>query len=1031
MSKKLAWMLVALWLIAGCGGGGESGGEPSEPPGQASPPAPQSGIGPAGGTVTGPGGAKVIVPPNALSQQTDIAVTQSSAGAPPLPAGVTPVGEMFAFTPHGTTFASPVTVTVPFEPAQVPAGATLTLLKTNATQTGWEEVAGATVEGSSMSGSVSAFSWILVSRLPPPPPPVENTQEPQRFHGFSGFNIDGAPVHISGNLDPFGQKIGDPHPPGELLVTERFGSTFPADGDPFADGEVFSSPDGTTYWVQAESPTGDLLAQDPDRTFLGSRSALLMGQSYRKNSANATMELVITQANLRVIDFNGSGPQLAGCPWSGAAENTLEDCYDKLSAELSMVVLVSEGGERDRAELTVTGRDVYESVAGTANLDKSGTSHHFTIWGNPVRGIARYKSLWTEDHFTTQSSGEETEVRLRETLRVPIDLSNVPECLTPLTPEECPEFTVETMVFATAHNRRAGESYAMARLRDPLNIDGVTVITTGLTPTNRPLLDDIEEIPLIELPSECTAGDDPGAGRLEFDAASYRVMEFGTLRPHVFVVRRGGSRGEVTATVTAIDGTAVAGTHYSAVTQTVIFGDGDTLPRAIRLPTIDNAENDGNVALQLVLNAEPGCATLGDPSTADVVIIDDEAVAPPAGPSGALDDTFGTGGKVNTAPFGGEQSAMALQADGKIVMAGGTFTGFVIARFNPDGSLDSTFGDNGQVTTAIDGIAPRARAVAIQSDGKIVVAGETQLGGNNSVALARYNPDGSIDSSFGTAGKVVGTVVGRAYAVAVQEAATEGERKIVVAGDAPVDGDANDFGDVLVARFNADGSLDASFGDDGVSVGDVTGSTDLARNLVLLPDGDIVVAGDPFGTNASDGTAVVRLNANGTLDGDFGTGGIVRINERVGRGLARQVDGKLLLVGASSVIATSQFATMRLNADGSIDTSFGTNGLVTTSVSGSTSGVGDVAQAVTVRPDGHIYVAGVSGSLNQNFGLVRYTSNGTLDDTFATGGIVTIDFNGLADGAENIALLGDGRILLGGFATPVASDGFGLARLHP
>jgi uncharacterized delta-60 repeat protein len=144
-----------------------------------------------------------------------------------------------------------------------------------------------------------------------------------------------------------------------------------------------------------------------------------------------------------------------------------------------------------------------------------------------------------------------------------------------------------------------------------------------------------------------------------------------------------------------------------------------------------------------------------------------------------------------------------------------------------------------------------------------------------------------------------------------------------------------------------------------------------------------------------------------------------------------QPDGKLLLVGGTKTFP-SAFATLRLNANGSVDTSFGTAGLVTTRVSADTTGAGDTANAVALLADGRFYVAGTSGSANTNFGVVRYNANGSLDTTFAGGdGIAEVDMYGLGDGAESIAVLGDGRIVLGGFATPTSNDGYGIIRVHP
>ncbi len=255
--------------------------------------------------------------------------------------------------------------------------------------------------------------------------------------------------------------------------------------------------------------------------------------------------------------------------------------------------------------------------------------------------------------------------------------------------------------------------------------------------------------------------------------------------------------------------------------------------------------------------------------------------------------------------------------------------------------------------------------------------------------------------------------------------------KIVVAGDAFVPGNPNDVGDALVARYNSDGSIDTSFGDAGQRVIDIAVGTDLARNLVLQPNGAIVIAGDPFGSDPDDRTGVARFDANGNLDSSFGTGGKVILSSRIGRGLALQPDGKLLLVGPSSVLATSQFAMTRLNADGTTDTGFGSAGVVFTSVSNATIGAGDIAQAVALHPDGRIYVAGVAGSLNRNFGLARYSSNGTLDTSFSTDGVLTVDFDGQTDSAESVAVLSNGKIVLSGVATPTSNDGYGVIRVNP
>ncbi len=423
-------------------------------------------------------------------------------------------------------------------------------------------------------------------------------------------------------------------------------------------------------------------------------------------------------------------------------------------------------------------------------------------------------------------------------------------------------------------------------------------------------------------------------------------------------------------------------------------------------------------ALQLVV----ALAVLTAASTA--------AFGAPAAPAAAgdLEGSFGTGGKVTTdfAENGDQANGIAVQPDGKIVTAGTALVAtqdFALARYDADGSLDPTFGTGGTVTLDFGGSTDQAFAVALQPDGMIVVAG----GAGPDFGLARYRPDGTLDPTFGTGGKVTtrfglfGGGTG-AHGVAVQA-----DGKIVLAGTTFGSTTQLDFG---LARYNPNGSLDATFG----TGGKVTthfrppiGSVDLGLAIALQPDGKIVAAGTSFG--ATGGTfALVRYTATGSLDGTFGSGGKVTTgfggNQDEADAVAVQPDGKIVAAGKTGG-QPFDFALARYNGDGTLDSTFGTAGKATTDFAGSPE---DKAHAIVLQPDGTIVVAGETlhggTAPSFDFALARYEGDGTLDPTFGTARTVTTDFGGHNDHAFAIALQPDGNIVAAGDAFP----DFALAR---
>jgi uncharacterized delta-60 repeat protein/uncharacterized repeat protein (TIGR01451 family) len=371
-----------------------------------------------------------------------------------------------------------------------------------------------------------------------------------------------------------------------------------------------------------------------------------------------------------------------------------------------------------------------------------------------------------------------------------------------------------------------------------------------------------------------------------------------------------------------------------------------------------------------------------------------------------LDGGFGVGGKTATEIEGNDQAhAMALLSNGRILLGGHDRVAhgvldddFTLVRYNPDGSLDTSFNPTGTfgnfpnlpgiVTTQVDTEWDLGRAVAVQVDGKFLLAGAVQVGGvagTRDLGLVRYLPDGDLDPSFGTGGKVTTAIgVDDDWATSI---ALQPDGKIVVGGAL---WNGTDW-DWVIARYDPDGSLDGSFGAGGVVVAD-HGIDDWTEAVAVQPDGKIVLIGQSNAGSDVD-FAVARYNPDGTLDtasfnpaSTFGDPpnqpGMVFARIGTGHDLiaagALQPDGRILAVGWSDNGLNDDFAMVRFNSDGSLDGAFGTGGKVTTAIGGD----GDEARAVALQPDGRILVAGRSynvGTANWDFALARYTSSGRLD----------------------------------------------------
>jgi uncharacterized delta-60 repeat protein len=399
---------------------------------------------------------------------------------------------------------------------------------------------------------------------------------------------------------------------------------------------------------------------------------------------------------------------------------------------------------------------------------------------------------------------------------------------------------------------------------------------------------------------------------------------------------------------------------------------------------------------------------------------------------GDLDTNFGSGnGKVIFAIGSADDNAqaMALQSDGKIVVVGscGTTTArdFCVARFDPSGALDNTFSGDGKVITQVGAGNSDAYAVAIQTDGKIVVAGQCGNVLSRDFCLVRYNPNGTVNGNFGVNGQVV-TPVGSGDD-ALAGVAIQGDGKIVAAGTCALAGD-----DAFCAvRYNTDGSLDNSFSTNGKVLTSITTAGDVARAVAIQPDGKIVIVGYCGDSSVSVDFCALRYLSTGELDDSFDFDG--RVTAAIGtfldvaNSIALQADGKMILAGATTPSGgDTAIGVLRHNPFGSLDTSFSGNGTLAFSI-----GVGqDSAQGVAIQADGKIVLAGkCENGSDDDFCVARRNSDGSPDNTFSINGSVITPISASDDDRPAaVAIDADGNIVVAGSCGTSPNRNFCLAR---
>jgi uncharacterized delta-60 repeat protein len=402
------------------------------------------------------------------------------------------------------------------------------------------------------------------------------------------------------------------------------------------------------------------------------------------------------------------------------------------------------------------------------------------------------------------------------------------------------------------------------------------------------------------------------------------------------------------------------------------------------------------------------------------------ALATPGQP-GTLDATWATSsplgaGKTMT-PIGnsGIAFAVALQPDGKVLLAGGCSNGtnpdFCALRYLANGTIDSAFGVAGKVLTSIGNGDDVAFGLALQSDAKVVLAGTCFNGANSEFCALRYLADGTLDATFGVGGKATTTIIGSSIALTLT---LQPDGKILLAGWCTTPS----FGVFCALRYQADGTLDATFGIGGKVTTAIASGDNIATAIALQPDGKIVLAGY-CGNAPNQDFCAIRYHPNGALDTSFGTGGKVTtaigIGEDQANAIALQPDGKVLLAGACVNGPNKVFCALRYRADGTLDTSWSGDGKLMAFIGGDD----NIVRAIALQPDGKVLLAGDchSGS-NVDFCAARHHADGTRDANFGTNGNVTTAIGSGVDQVGGIALQPDGKVLLAGACANASSASF-------
>lgn len=396
---------------------------------------------------------------------------------------------------------------------------------------------------------------------------------------------------------------------------------------------------------------------------------------------------------------------------------------------------------------------------------------------------------------------------------------------------------------------------------------------------------------------------------------------------------------------------------------------------------------------------------------------------------GTIDSTFATNGVLKLSPYQAGTdiaNAVAVLPDNKILMAGITDPGnflwdAVVYRVNSNGTVDSTFGINGSSIFDVGGNQDYVQDMKVLTDGSILVAGGAYDGlADVNFAAAKLNADGVVDSSFGINGRFVMSLYPEdgediANAVAVQP-----DGKIILAGSGYI---PNVGTHLAMLRLNENGTLDSTFGDNGMVITNSGYENDVAYDILILSDGHILLCG--YADALAQQVLIEKFSETGALDSSFGTGGIALYDLNPGNDVAWAIrmhpNGKIMAAGRKGAgNGKTDYMVMAINANGTLDTGFGIGGVASKNIN-----INDAALDMLIEPSGKIVLAGSSGGGllgSQDFSICRFNENGSVDNTFGTNGATVSEIGTFFSEAAAIGRQSDGKLVVAGKSADFDND---------